>query len=408
MKEKYFLYLSEPISSTIIESQVINWLEYLQNEGIVFDLFLKHSLTFLLKKDKEYPERVKKAKNKLKGKIYLIPAIRKKNIFLTSFLVEFLCLFFIILNKTLKNHKIIIQTRNFSYLNILKSIKFLFPKIKLVFDYRGAVAEEFLNKLGHKSIAEVNSKKIKRKYHKILSMQRKMFMLSDSIICVSTKLKDYVKKYYTETTISVIPGAADSMRFNYNPKVRNYIRHLLGLNNRVIFLYSGRLDSIWQMKEFIFEVMGAITQKYSQVYFICLTPDVKTGNKLIKKYDINMGDILLKYVRYEELWKYYNAADYGLLFREDIATNNVASPTKFCEYILCGLPVLISKQVGDFSDFVEKNNFGYVIQNTIEDILLCMDKIIEDKSINRKKISKVSSEYYSKQANLSKYLKVYS
>ena len=47
-----------------------------------------------------------------------------------------------------------------------------------------------------------------------------------------------------------------------------------------------------------------------------------------------------------------------MLIRENTVTNQVASPTKFAEYLACGLPVIISDNLGDYSVFVETNGCG--------------------------------------------------
>ena len=58
---------------------------------------------------------------------------------------------------------------------------------------------------------------------------------------------------------------------------------------------------------------------------------------------------------------YLSAADYGLLLREENVTNGVASPVKFAEYLSCGLQILISANLGDFSGMVAEDSLGYVI-----------------------------------------------
>ncbi|HRN37811.1 MAG TPA: hypothetical protein PLL18_12975, partial [Flavobacteriales bacterium] len=52
--------------------------------------------------------------------------------------------------------------------------------------------------------------------------------------------------------------------------------------------------------------------------------------------------------------------DHALLIREDAITNRVASPTKFAEYLACGLPVVISPYIGDFSGEVDRERLGTV------------------------------------------------
>lgn len=54
------------------------------------------------------------------------------------------------------------------------------------------------------------------------------------------------------------------------------------------------------------------------------------------------------------------SCDAALLLREDSTTNRVASPTKFAEYLACGLPVVISAHIGDFSALVRAHGLGIV------------------------------------------------
>jgi hypothetical protein len=64
--------------------------------------------------------------------------------------------------------------------------------------------------------------------------------------------------------------------------------------------------------------------------------------------------------------KYLCASDYGILLRENSITNQVASPVKFAEYLSAGLKILISENLGDYSEFVTKNKCGTIISGKKE------------------------------------------
>ena len=68
--------------------------------------------------------------------------------------------------------------------------------------------------------------------------------------------------------------------------------------------------------------------------------------------------IICKKLKVNDVPKYLLTADYGLLLREETITNQVASPVKFAEYIACGLKVIISDHLGDYSKFVETFDYG--------------------------------------------------
>ncbi len=410
MKDNYYLYISEPISRTIIESQVVNWLQLFQQNGFYFDLFTSTPLSTILNKDEYYNHRIQRVKNTLKGKVYLAPAIRKRDKTGISSIIKFLYLLFIIFMKIPKKKNIIIQTRNLNNFKMFKIIRVIFPKVKIIFEFRGAGAEEYINALGYHDIKDVDNHKVIKKYSRILSSQKKMFKMANIVICVSEKLKEYVNRitdYEYESKLFVIPGAADKNQFKYDPDLRDTVRNNLGLTKKFVLIYSGRLDTPWQMKEFMFNLVGELMKDFKNLFFLCLTPDVESGKILALKYNLDYNRLILKYIDFQNIYQYYCAADLGLMLREDTPTNNVSSPTKLPEYLLCGLPVLISEKIGDYSNFVKNNNCGYVVKNDINEIKNTIKKAVEKTDFERKSIKNIAINYYSKQSHLEKYVFIF-
>ena len=94
-----------------------------------------------------------------------------------------------------------------------------------------------------------------------------------------------------------------------------------------------------------------------------LSKDRLDDNKVKTLYVNLYGKVQVRSVSNEDVYKYLNASDFGILFRDDVIMNNVASPSKFAEYVLCGLPTIISKGVGDFSELCEQEKLGIVVEN---------------------------------------------
>lgn len=72
-----------------------------------------------------------------------------------------------------------------------------------------------------------------------------------------------------------------------------------------------------------------------------------------------------------EISQYLSAADVAIIMREDIPTNNVASPIKIGEYLSCGLPIILTKGIGDYSEMVQKAKVGLLLdedKNEVEQI----------------------------------------
>ena len=85
-------------------------------------------------------------------------------------------------------------------------------------------------------------------------------------------------------------------------------------------------------------------------------------NDQLKELQAEFPDqVVITQVRHDQVPDYLSAADYGLLLREENVTNGVASPVKFAEYLSCGLQILISANLGDFSEMVAKDSLGNVV-----------------------------------------------
>lgn len=92
---------------------------------------------------------------------------------------------------------------------------------------------------------------------------------------------------------------------------------------------------------------------------------------------------------------YLQCCDYGILVREQSETNRVASPTKFAEYLYAGLKVLVSKNLGDFSEFVLEHDCGYVVNNSFNE-----SKFEKVNVVDRNKCFELANLYFKKESSL--------
>ena len=141
-------------------------------------------------------------------------------------------------------------------------------------------------------------------------------------------------------------------------------------------------------------------QKCNQnVKILLLTKDTSVVEKYLLQYPDLRSRIISLYVNNNEVFKYLNAADFGILFRENTIMNNVASPTKFAEYMLCGLPVIISEGVGDYSSYVIEKGVGFLLN---ESELKFPEEFkfenLSDKKLSRDYIAQLGKQHFSKQS----------
>lgn len=233
---------------------------------------------------------------------------------------------------------------------------------KIMFDARGAYHAEF----NEYKVAGDNSIN-----NEIGAIEKSALKESDAQLAVSAKLVEWWQQHYnfTPAHYEVIPCTLSSDFEEPLPHASELqeLRSKLGFSaTDVVLVYSGS-SAGWQSFELIDDYLFQKMTKDPNLKLIFLSPHTPPNSKAFKTFS---SRILTKWVKPSEVRNILLAADYGLLIREDSVTNQVASPVKFAEYLSCGLQVIISEQIGDFSSFVKENDCGmfHTENKTLESI----------------------------------------
>jgi hypothetical protein len=132
------------------------------------------------------------------------------------------------------------------------------------------------------------------------------------------------------------------------------LRSQIGISESEIVLAFSGSTAGWQSINNLYQLLKPAFIENTSIKLLLLTKD-SVESEFSKAFP---GRVIHKWVEPEKVSSYLSAADYGLLYREDSVTNKISSPVKFAEYLASGLPVIISKNVGDYSSFVTEKNCG--------------------------------------------------
>lgn len=185
---------------------------------------------------------------------------------------------------------------------------------------------------------------------------------SDFKIAVSQKLVEYWKTQfgYSGKKHVVIPTTLLS-NFAHSDFTEERIREVkaeFGFEEKdVILVYSGS-SAGWQSFNLVTDFLATQMLKNSRVKILFLTKEDDFVRNLKARFPKN---VFVKWVDHHFINLYLSVGDYGILIREQSLTNSVASPTKFAEYLALGLPVLISENLGDYSEFVQQHRCGWIV-----------------------------------------------
>ena len=252
----------------------------------------------------------------------------------------FLCLLF--------NPKVIIGR---SVLATQLALKCKKGKMRIIYDGRGAIAAEW---------KEYNVVTNSRMLSEIPILEKDVVLNADYRIAVSNNLLEYWKQEYGYTSHKhvVIPCTLNKVfeNIDLNSEIIASKRKSLNMHSTdIVFVYSGSIAG-WQSFDLLYKFISPILKSFPNSKLLFLSD---RDSNIVKLENEFPNRILQKMVSPQNVPEYLMIADYGLLIREQSVTNKVASPVKFPEYLSCGLKIIISENLGDYSDFISKNQCGY-------------------------------------------------
>ena len=219
----------------------------------------------------------------------------------------------------------------------------------------------------------------------ISAMEYKAINASDFSIAVSHKLIEYWQQYYkyNSNNHTVIPCTLHSGFFKNlitAGAITEIKKSLDYKQDDIILIYSGS-SAGWQSFEMLSNLLQLWLKQNSRVKVLFLAKPENCIQKLIDSFP---DQVKCFWVDSSLMQRYLMIGDYGLLVREQSITNKVSSPVKFAEYLSCGLSVIISENLGDYTEFVITNKCGIVINElNTKDITVLQPVNIKQKEANK-------------------------
>lgn len=238
------------------------------------------------------------------------------------------------------------------------------PDIPLIADIRGAIVQELDNSPSR--VSQLLS-------GQALRLEQDVFSGPDWFFFVSKSMQDHYSALYDLSTdkSSVFPTIVDDTVFYKDFDVRNEVRSQLGWQDTFVYAYVGGVDH-WQNLDRILARFQEISFGRNDLGLLLLVTDPHSIQKKVRDMGMTEKTVQVMKVPYECVGRYLNAADAGLLIRDDTLVNRVASPTKLNEYTACGLSVVTDLNVlGDTTASGFESN-GY---RKIDEIVLEQEKI---------------------------------
>lgn len=233
----------------------------------------------------------------------------------------------------------------------------------------------------------------------IKKMEQEAILDSDHRIAVSNALVDHWKEEfgYTGSNHTVIPCTLSRSRNVEAPINRQELRNKFGFSESDIVLVYAGSSAGWQSMRPLNNWLINIMKSDEQIKLLMLIPRLSDALTVFKEFpDRCKRD----WVAPAEVRNNIACGDYGLLLRLPVITNKVSSPVKFAEYLDAGLKVIITPEIGDYSEYVKKENCGLTTDFNDTPKL---EKVTRDEANHS---FELSQRDFTKKANREKYERV--
>lgn len=282
---------------------------------------------------------------------------------------------------------------------------------KFIFDVRGLMAEEYIDGGIWKRSSPLY--KLTLYFEKIfLSRADYLVVLTENIrnflINTNYLLKSHNNK---KPNISVIPCCVDIKRFNRQGLSTEQLKKNYKLSEKIVFLYIGSVGTWYLLEEMLDFFLVAKTMIHNAHFLILTHIDKEMVKNACNKRSLSFDEITIEEAEFEEMPDYINLADVGMFFIKPVFSKRSSCPTKFAEYLACGLPVLINAGIGDTDRIVEKYKLGVVInefsKESYSSKINSLLEIMKNKELLSDRCRKVAEDIFSLDKGVSKYFDIY-
>ncbi|HSP63510.1 MAG TPA: glycosyltransferase [Pyrinomonadaceae bacterium] len=231
--------------------------------------------------------------------------------------------------------------------------------LKMIFDLRGLMADEYVD-ANHWRRGGIRYRITKR-------MERRALAGADGIVTLTERVWPEIKSWDAlrdrDVPHEVVPCCVDLELFRFDPQARERRRAELGIQNRLVLVYSGSIGG-WYLTEQMADFFAVLLQKRADAHFLWLTlGNAEMIGNLMSRRGITATRYTVLGAAPSDVWSYLSAGDAGIAFYKPAFSRMATSPVKIAEYLACGLPLVINAGIGDSDAVITAERIGALVSN---------------------------------------------
>jgi len=233
-------------------------------------------------------------------------------------------------------------------------------KTKMIFDVRGLMADEYVD-------AE-HWRKGSVAYRLTKGMERHALAAADGVVTLTHRIWPIIKGWdglsgREDVVHEVVPCCADLDLFSFSETDREWRRRELGIDSDLLLVYSGSIDG-WYLTEQMADFFAFALKRRGDAHALWLTPTRhQRVRDLMRLRNVADSRFTVVAAKPHEVPSYLSASDAGIAFIKPCPSKLASSPTKYAEYLGCGLPLAINSGIGDSDTLISLENAGALVRD---------------------------------------------
>jgi glycosyltransferase involved in cell wall biosynthesis len=227
-----------------------------------------------------------------------------------------------------------------------------FAPHRLIFDIRGLMAEEYVD-LGRWRSGRLAFRITKR-------TERAAIRRAAGVVVLTHRVRDLLFGARDRADVVVIPCCADVERIRGQRAARAVTRQTLGIGDRPVLAYVGKLGG-WYMDAEMADFFVAARDAIPGLHFLVATQaDPGAIERRLAGRGVDRSDYTITAVEHARLGELLGAADAAVAMIRPVPSKVATSPTKIGECLAAGLPI-VATDIGDVRPLLEGSRTGIVL-----------------------------------------------
>ena len=204
-------------------------------------------------------------------------------------------------------------------------------------------------------------------FRSLLKLEKASAQSAEVIATGTSHMREELKQQ-TNAKVYTVPSCVDESMFRFSKHDRDDLRGRLNIgDDRIVVVYAGKFGGLYYDEE-TFQMFSYFKELDSRFYFLVLSPEPKERIKCkFEAVGIDNESYGIHRAEFHEMYKWYSAADIGLVTVPPLPTQKYRSPIKVGEYLCCGLPYIVCEGISEDDIVAKKNNVGVVIERFDEE-----------------------------------------